>query len=154
MTAFDRLVERAGIEAEFKDANGETRRTHPSVARGLLEAMGLDADDERRSRETLEHAETEEASQVLPRVIVTTAPGTPLTVPLNIPAATDVLAWEIHEEGGTRHQGRATLESTGRTEHPLTIGLETETSCWTRRNPSAVTGSVSKAKASRRLKRY
>lgn len=118
MTALDRLVERVGIELEFQDANGEIRRTHPAVARGLLDAMGLDVEDERRSRDTLERLDAEAARQVLPSVVVTTAPGAPFTIPVQVPTGTEILSWEIHEEGGARHQGRVSVASLGSPKRP------------------------------------
>lgn len=107
MSALDLLAKRVGIEPEFQDATGEIRRTTPGVARGLLEAMGLPAANEREARATLERLEAEEARRILPTVVTTTASGAPLAIPVSVPVGTETLRWEIREEAGATREGRA-----------------------------------------------
>ena len=113
MSALERLMERAGIEPEFKDAEGEIRRTPPEVARNLLHALGFDASDEGAARAVLERLEEEAAQRALPPVVVvTTRPGERLSIPLNAPPEARSLRWTIVEEDGATRTGETPVKPT------------------------------------------
>ena len=58
--ALDRLAERMGIEAEFRNARGEIVPTAPETKRRLLAAMGVAAGDDAAADEALAELDRDE----------------------------------------------------------------------------------------------
>ena len=109
MSVFDLFAERMGIEPEFRDAAGEIRRTDAKVGRRLLSAMGLAVEDAREAQTTLRELERREECRPLPPVMVVHDAGSPLAVPLTLPAGTGAIRWSIREEEGATREGEAVL---------------------------------------------
>ena len=105
MSVFDLLAERMGIEPEFRDAAGEIRHTDAKVGRRLLSAMGLAVEDAREAQTTLRELERREECRPLPPVMVVHDAGSPLAVPLTLPAGTGAIRWSIREEEGATREG-------------------------------------------------
>jgi 4-alpha-glucanotransferase len=102
--ALDRLAERMGIEAGFRDVRGGMVSTSAATKRALLAAMGQEAPDEARAEASLEALERDDWLRPLPPVQVVRADaGTP-AVELVLPADTETVGWRlILEDGGRRH---------------------------------------------------
>lgn len=118
-TALDELAARSGIEAEFRDARGETRRTAPETQSALLAAMGVQVDGEDAARVALDALDRAEWSRPLPPVQVCYADRGPVSVEVTLPAGTGELSWTVEvEDGGTREgtAGYGALELVGRRE--------------------------------------
>jgi 4-alpha-glucanotransferase len=105
MSVFDLLAERMGIEPQFRDAAGEVRHTDPKIRRRLLSAMGLAVEDAREAQTTLRELERREDCRPLPPVMVVHGAGSPIAVPLTLPAGTGAIRWSIREEEGTTREG-------------------------------------------------
>src|SRR3954452_23833383 len=101
--ALDRLAERMGIEAEFRNARGEIVPTAPETKRRLLAAMGVAARDGAAADEAL--AEHEWLRPLAPVQVVRTGVG-PVAIDLVLPADTGEIAWRLHLENGGERSGR------------------------------------------------
>ena len=100
----DVLSSRLGIEPEFRDASGQTRRTSATAARLLSKAFGFPADTEDEvfvSLKALEH----EDWQPLPPVKVVVERDSQITIPVNVPAACTKLDWTLTLESGEVQNG-------------------------------------------------
>jgi malto-oligosyltrehalose trehalohydrolase/4-alpha-glucanotransferase len=104
-SALDRLADKMGIEASFASASGGTVRTSPATKRALLEAMGLDAADERAAKARLGELAAEERARPLPPALVVREHRLPAPVELTLPAGTETVRWRLVEEGGDTREG-------------------------------------------------
>jgi malto-oligosyltrehalose trehalohydrolase/4-alpha-glucanotransferase len=104
--ALDRLAERMGIEAEFRDARGGTVRAGAETKRRLLAAMDVRAEDDAQVREALDALDRAEWLRPLVPVQVAQAESRPFAIALVMPADTGEIAWQLQLEDGARRAGR------------------------------------------------
>jgi 4-alpha-glucanotransferase len=104
MNPHDVLSSRLGIEPEFRDASGQTRRTSATAARLLSKAFGFPADTEDECLVSLKALEHEDW-QPLPPVKVVAERDSQITIPVNVPAACTKLDWTLTLESGEVQNG-------------------------------------------------
>ena len=104
--ALDRLAERMGIEAEFRNARGEIVPTAPETKRRLLAAMGVAAGDEAAAEAALAELDRDEWLRPLAPVQVVRTGAGPVAVDLVLPADTGEIAWRLNLEDGGERSGR------------------------------------------------
>ena len=104
--ALDRLAERMGIEAEFRNARGEIVPTALETKRRLLAAMGVAAGNDAAAEAALAGLDRDEWLRPLaPVQVVRTGVG-PVAIDLVLPADTGEIAWRLHLENGGERSGR------------------------------------------------
>ncbi len=96
--ALDALAEQYGIEPEFTDAVGATKRTSAQTQRALLAALGVEATDDAASQAALDVKRAEHWQRVLPPVLV--APPDALRVPVVVSREAGDLRWTLTLEHG------------------------------------------------------
>lgn len=111
LRALDRLAERCGILASFKDARGQAREAPEQTIRALLAAMDVAAGEDAEVRASLEELEHREWSAPLPPVHVVNRAAGRLTVPVTVRAGTRRMAWSLRLEDGAELAGHAPIES-------------------------------------------
>ena len=104
--ALDRLAERMGIEAEFRNARGEIVPTAPETKRRLLAAMGITAEDDAAAEARLAALDRDEWRRPLAPVQVVRTGAGPVAVDLVLPADTGEIAWRLTLEDGGERSGR------------------------------------------------
>ncbi len=104
--ALDRLAERMGIEAEFRNARGEIVPTAPETKRRLLAAMGVAAADDAAAEAALAELDRDEWLRPLAPVQVVRTDAGPVAVDLVLPADTGEIAWRLKLEDGGERSGR------------------------------------------------
>jgi hypothetical protein len=118
VSVLDRLARRMGIEPEFRDATGATRRTSAQVTRGLLRAMGLTVLDAHDAESALRDLERTQARRPLPPVMVVRQPGSRLGIPLTLPDGTGSIRWSIRDERGVQREGEASFSADAEVSSP------------------------------------
>lgn len=114
---FDQLCDAYAVAAAYHDIWGERHPVTKKARRALLHAMGVDAHDEAAVETALRAHERRQWETVLPPVVVVTASGEPLRLPLQLPAeppgehAGGSLSWMLRLEDGRRQSGRFTPAS-------------------------------------------
>ncbi len=99
----DRLAERMGILASFRNARGETVTASAATKRSLLAAMGLDAD-----RPAAALAQLEREDWGAPLAPVTVAHGQAgAAIEVVLPADAEAVTWRVRLEDGQERHGQA-----------------------------------------------
>ncbi|HEY1797875.1 MAG TPA: 4-alpha-glucanotransferase [Stellaceae bacterium] len=106
-SALDRLAERMGIVASFRNARGATVRTDDATKRSLLGAMGVKAADEDEARASLDALERERWLHPLPPVAVLRDEAGGTAVKIVMPSDTGEVAWRVVLEDGAERSGQA-----------------------------------------------
>ena len=110
------LAEKLGILPEFRDARGNVVRTTEAIQRGILAAMGVQAQDEAQVARSLEMLEREPWQQRIAPVHVVKSGPDAVTIELVLPADSGTVRWKLTLEGGGSEYGEvefATLPMLG-----------------------------------------
>ena len=103
--ALDRLAAESGILAEFRDAHGNRVRIGEAIQRGILKAMGLEAQDEAQVVRSLEALEREQWQHCVAPVHVVRAGQEAAAIEVVLPADCGCLCWKLALEAGGAEQG-------------------------------------------------
>jgi 4-alpha-glucanotransferase len=117
-SALDRLAERMGIEAEFKNARGRRIPTAPETKRRLLAAMGVEAADDAAAETALAELDRAEWLTPLAPVQVVRADAEPVAIDpvvidIVLPAESREISWRLVLEEGGERSGRETFAGLG-----------------------------------------
>ena len=108
-TALDRLAERMGIEAEFRDARGDVIVTPAETKRHLLAAMGIAVGTDAEAQVALEALDREEWLRPLDPVHVLRGKAAPGEIVISLPADTGEVSWRLTMEDGGSDSGKASF---------------------------------------------
>jgi malto-oligosyltrehalose trehalohydrolase/4-alpha-glucanotransferase len=109
-SALDELVERMGIEPQFRNAKGETIRTSSDTKRNLLAALGIEAAEELQIRAVLDQLDRAEWLRPLPVIKVLHLDSQPLSIELILPADTRETTWRLTLEDGAERSGHTAFK--------------------------------------------
>jgi 4-alpha-glucanotransferase len=108
-TALDELAERMGIEPEFQDARGETKRASAETKRQLLAAMGVDAGDETAAHAALEALDRADWQTPVPPVVVVRSDSGAPSIDVTLRAGTAEVSWRLLLEDGGQRAGQGSF---------------------------------------------
>ena len=110
MSTLETLAQRLGIELEFRDARGQLRQVSEQVQRGLLQAMGVSAEDDVQAVNALDRLESETWDATLPPVLVVCADAM-ACVDLVLAEDTGEFSWRLQLEDGSEQLGCADFQA-------------------------------------------
>jgi 4-alpha-glucanotransferase len=110
MSTLDALAAYYGIEESFRDARGAVRTTSRATRHSLLAAMGVTADTDETASMALAELHHKEWLRILPPVSVLSQAEI-FRVPVNLPAQTASVSWQVRLEEGAEVTGEAAFES-------------------------------------------
>jgi (1->4)-alpha-D-glucan 1-alpha-D-glucosylmutase len=125
MSALDLLAERYGIEASFRDAHGTMRITSVETRTRLLQAMGVEAQDEDSAGAALASMDLEESGCVLAPVCVLSR-GRSFDIAFNFPASAEWVRWHVALEDGAVVKGEILFASLALQQRYELDGLQRE----------------------------
>ncbi|MGH9047188.1 MAG: 4-alpha-glucanotransferase [Acidimicrobiales bacterium] len=83
LSTLHQLARLNGIETEFVDSDGTTRRATTETVQAILRALGREVDSERAAEDSLRAAKAAASSTILEPVVVSRSTS-PITVPVNL----------------------------------------------------------------------
>jgi 4-alpha-glucanotransferase len=110
--ALDRLLQRYGVGAEYRDYRGQVQQIGRAAQLAILAAMGVDASTGSAVDAELHKQETKRWTRFLPPVWVA-GQGRPIELPVALPREPNAaqLRWTVTLEDGERRSGSAQLDT-------------------------------------------
>ena len=112
-SVLDRLSERMGIVAEFRNARGAMVRTGDLTKRDLLAAMGVKVADESEAQAALDALDRERWLRPLAPATVLRKGSGPIAVDIVLPANFGDVVWRLALEDGAERSGREAFAKLG-----------------------------------------
>ena len=108
----ERLAGLVGIETRYVDAWGKPRRVPVTTIRAILASLGLPVDNAAEIARAADALRRRSVETPLEPVCIARLGAGPVAAAVTLPAegGTATLAWEVIEEGGSRHRGEARFD--------------------------------------------